>query len=224
MGAFINGCIFVRLVDFRWTSCCGCDEDSCYNLPPLCPLLPPRLSSVIPQIIVSILVEYDPRIMRLAKTIWSCRTLSTQPYLNSINSHKYSPSVLPLSVLGSSPNLNNMDFSLGDFCSTCDHQSNGSAFCSSPCRNKQVHHTTLADSTTTMTLYDETDTHTVSYPLNLSVLMVGFCLRLAYDFSVYRTSPHKPICLSMTSQATTAQHCDVGVSWPLLRRSQRHDL
>jgi hypothetical protein len=93
-----------------------------------------------------------------------------------------------------------MDFSLGDFCLFCDRQTSGTAFCSSVCRIKQLDHSTPAESTTSRASCDDTNTATVSQHLSLSVSMLGFCLPPAYDFSIHRTSPPKPIHLSMTYQ------------------------
>jgi hypothetical protein len=90
----------------------------------------------------------------------------------------------------------NMDFIFGDFCLFCDRQTNGTAFCSSICRIKQLNHCTLAERTTSTASCDDINTPTVSQRLSLSVPTTGIYLPPAYDFSIHRTSSFSPIYLS----------------------------
>ncbi|KIX05365.1 uncharacterized protein Z518_06237 [Rhinocladiella mackenziei CBS 650.93] len=97
-----------------------------------------------------------------------------------------------------------MDFLLGDFCLSCDRQTNGTAFCSSACRLTQLDHFTLAESTNfslgdTNTKTSSTSTNLVQRP-SLSLSTHGFYLPPAYDFSIHRTSSSNSLSMSLTSR------------------------
>jgi len=105
-----------------------------------------------------------------------------------------------------------MDFILGDFCLSCDRQTNGTAFCSSICRIKQFDHFTLAESTTSTASCGDINTPAVLKRLPLSDSTTGFYLPPAYDFSIHRTSSFNPIYLSDSSQSDNLKLSEKGQS------------
>jgi len=95
-----------------------------------------------------------------------------------------------------------MDFLLGDFCLSCDRQTNGTAFCSSACRLTQLDHFTLAESTTvSSSLGDTTSLNSMTQrsPWTLPAT-TGFYLPPAYDFSIHRTSSSNSLSMSLASR------------------------
>jgi hypothetical protein len=103
------------------------------------------------------------------------------------------------SVLLSTVKSSNMDLVLGDFCLSCDCQTNGTAFCSSACRLKQLDHFTLAEATTPIVSGGGTTTPIVAQPLSLSVSTTGFYLPPAYDFSIHRAFSSNVLQISISS-------------------------
>ncbi|KIW39800.1 uncharacterized protein PV06_08384 [Exophiala oligosperma] len=90
-----------------------------------------------------------------------------------------------------------MDFLLGDFCLSCDRQTNGTAFCSSACRLTQLDHFTLADSTSS----SSSSYTTAKQRPSMTISTTGFFLPPAYDFSVHRTNSSN----SLSSSSTTSR-------------------
>src|ERR1700761_2872780 len=83
-----------------------------------------------------------------------------------------------------------MDFLLGDFCLSCDRQTNNTNFCSSACRLTQLDQYTLASSTPSSSPCDTSITNffpTQKRP-SVNVHTTGLFLPPAYDFSIHRTS------------------------------------
>jgi len=82
-----------------------------------------------------------------------------------------------------------MDFLLGDFCLSCDRQTNGTNFCSSACRLTQLDQYTLASSTPSSSPYDTSITNFFSSQQrpSLNINTTGLFLPPAYDFSIHRT-------------------------------------
>ncbi|EXJ54639.1 hypothetical protein A1O7_09980, partial [Cladophialophora yegresii CBS 114405] len=83
-----------------------------------------------------------------------------------------------------------MDFLLGDFCLSCDRQTNGTNFCSSACRLTQLDQYTLASSTPSTSPRDTSITSFFSSPqrsLMNTTTNTAFFLAPAYDFSLHRT-------------------------------------
>ncbi|KIV83060.1 hypothetical protein PV11_05120 [Exophiala sideris] len=90
-----------------------------------------------------------------------------------------------------------MDLVLGDFCLSCDKQTNGTAFCSSACRLTQLDHFTLESNNSSLG-----DTNTNFFPQqrpSLSISTNGFYLPPAYDFSIHRTSSFNSLSTSSVS-------------------------
>ena len=94
----------------------------------------------------------------------------------------------------------NMDFLLGDFCLSCDRQTNGTAFCSSACRLTQLDHFTLGPESTPSSSFSDTRSYSsVTQRPSLSV-SPGFYLPPAYDFSIHRTPSSNSLSMSLTSR------------------------
>lgn len=83
----------------------------------------------------------------------------------------------------------NMDFLLGDFCLSCDRQTNGTNFCSSACRLTQLDQFTLASSTPSSSPGDTSVTNFFPslHRSSLNSNSIGIFLPPAYDFSIHRT-------------------------------------
>lgn len=104
-----------------------------------------------------------------------------------------------------------MDFLLGDFCLSCDRQTNGTNFCSSACRLTQLDQYTLASSTPSSSPRDTSITNFFpsqqrpSFSLNTT----GLFLAPAYDFSLHRntssnslsTVSSRPVSPKLSEQA-----------------------
>jgi hypothetical protein len=125
--------------------------------------------------------------------------LSTKYLMSHINCHPLLP-LRPASLAASIKSYT-MDFVLGDFCLSCDRQTNDTAFCSSACRFNQLDRFTLAESTTSTASCGDRNTPTVSQHPVLSVSTTGFYLPPAYDFSIHRTSSSKPLPVSISSRS-----------------------
>jgi hypothetical protein len=111
------------------------------------------------------------------------------------------PSVLwPASIF--SVCRTNMDLVLGDFCLSCDRQTNGTAFCSSACRLTQLDHFTQPESTpSSYSSHNDTTSMTaVTQRPTLSLSNTGFYLPPAYDFSIHRTSSSNSLSTSSSSR------------------------
>ncbi|KIW93568.1 uncharacterized protein Z519_06173 [Cladophialophora bantiana CBS 173.52] len=96
-----------------------------------------------------------------------------------------------------------MDFLLGDFCLSCDRQTNGTNFCSSACRLTQLDHYTLAS--TPSSSPRDTSITTFFSPaqrpsLYISTNTTGLYLPPAYDFSIHRTSSSNSLATSQISR------------------------
>ncbi len=96
----------------------------------------------------------------------------------------------------------NMDLVLGDFCLSCDRQTNGTAFCSSACRLTQLDHFTLPESTSSSYSHDHgtMSSTAVTQRPTLSLSHAGFYLPPAYDFSIHRTSSSTSLSTSSSSR------------------------
>ncbi|EXJ77028.1 hypothetical protein A1O3_10185 [Capronia epimyces CBS 606.96] len=96
-----------------------------------------------------------------------------------------------------------MDFLLGDFCLSCDRQTNGTAFCSSACRLTQLDNNfNMAESSTSSSSLSGYTTTTSSVPQRspLSLTPTGLYLPPAYDFSLHRTSSSNSLSMSLSSR------------------------
>ncbi len=103
-----------------------------------------------------------------------------------------------------------MDFLLGDFCLSCDRQTNGSNFCSAACRLTQLDQYTLASSTPSSPR-DTSITNFFSSQQrpSLNVNTAGLFLAPAYDFSLHRnpssnslsTVASRPVSPKLSEQA-----------------------
>lgn len=109
-----------------------------------------------------------------------------------------------------------MDFTLGDFCLSCDAQTNGTAFCSSACRLTQLDRFVGSpDSPSTSSSFSDTASmasvtrhqhqhqqhhHQHSRFSWSSSSTNGFTLPPAYDFSVHRTTSSTSLSLSLSSR------------------------
>ncbi|EXJ81729.1 hypothetical protein A1O1_07794 [Capronia coronata CBS 617.96] len=95
-----------------------------------------------------------------------------------------------------------MDFLLGDFCLSCDRQTNGTAFCSSACRLTQLDDFALAESSpVTSSLSGYTSTHgSASQRSSMAFPSTGLYLPPAYDFSLHRTSSSNSLAMSLSSR------------------------
>jgi hypothetical protein len=95
-----------------------------------------------------------------------------------------------------------MDFLLGDFCLSCDRQTNGTAFCSSACRLTQLDGFPLAESSTsTSSLSGYTGSNgSVSQRSSFSPSLAGLYLPPAYDFSLHRTTSSNSLSMSLSSR------------------------
>ncbi|KIX96304.1 uncharacterized protein Z520_08082 [Fonsecaea multimorphosa CBS 102226] len=95
-----------------------------------------------------------------------------------------------------------MDFLLGDFCLSCDRQTNGTNFCSSACRLTQLDHYTLGSSTPSSSPRDTSITtfFSSSQRPSLTITTPGLYLPPAYDFSIHRTSSSNSLSTSFISR------------------------
>lgn len=113
------------------------------------------------------------------------------------------PTLLP--SLSTNPSLHNMDFTMGDFCLSCDGQTNGTAFCSSACRLTQLDHL-VGSLTSTSSSWSSADSMPIhastqrSSWASSSTATHGFSLPPAYDFTVHRTTSSNSLSLSLTSR------------------------
>ncbi|KIV97268.1 hypothetical protein PV10_01036 [Exophiala mesophila] len=100
-----------------------------------------------------------------------------------------------------------MDFTMGDFCLSCDGQTNGTAFCSSACRLTQLDHL-VGSPASTSSSWSSVESIPIQVTTQRSSLASGssattthsFSLPPAYDFSVHRTTSSNSLSLSLTSR------------------------
>ncbi|EHY60726.1 hypothetical protein HRR83_000495 [Exophiala dermatitidis] len=96
-----------------------------------------------------------------------------------------------------------MDFLLGDFCLSCDRQTNGTAFCSSACRLTQLDNFTLGESSTSSSMSGYTATNSPVAQRqrpSLGLATTGFHLPPAYDFSLHRSPSANSLSMSLSSR------------------------
>jgi hypothetical protein len=98
--------------------------------------------------------------------------------------------------LGHRFTTDDMDFLLGDFCLSCDRQTNGTNFCSSACRLTQLDQFTLAPLTATPSSSPRNSGYTTflsSQKRPSLSINTGIFLAPAYDFSLHRTTSSNSI-------------------------------
>lgn len=84
-----------------------------------------------------------------------------------------------------------MEFLLGDFCLSCDRQTNGANYCSSACRLSQLDQYTLASSTPSSSPRDTIFANffpSQKRPSLNNTNITSLFLPPAYDFSIHRTT------------------------------------
>lgn len=92
----------------------------------------------------------------------------------------------------------NMDFPFGDFCLSCDRQTNGTSFCSSACRLTQLDHFTMApESTSSSSSYSDTRSITTVSQRPTLAVSTRIYLPPAYDFSIHRTPSSNSLHMSL---------------------------